>query len=663
MNLSKLVAEAEAARGRDWPQAAAVASELRACFPDNAAGYRVGAAAARELRRFDEAATILTDASKRFPEAAWPLAEAALTALARVDLEKARVIAADLRQRFPANPVGYQAGAAAARRLRRLDEAAAILTEAHQRFPGTAWALAEAGHTALARGDPREAMTIAAELRQRFPANPVGHQVGTAAAREMGRLDEEAALLAEARTHLPAQFWPLAQAASNAQARGDREAVSKLAAELRDRFPEQGAGYRTGAVVARETELYDEAETIVAEARRRFPDEAWPLAEAASIALARGDRETVILAAAELRHRFPEAATGYRMGALAARETGMFDEAAAIIEQAQRRFPSADWPRAGAARIARARVDAMRSEKLIVALRRTAPARRKVVVVLGMHRAGTSVCTRVLRDLGVALGDRLMTGGRGNPGGHYEFLPIVKQHETLFGSIDADWDSPRSVRPLPHGFWRSAEVASALDRLKPLVADQLASTPGPWGFKDPRTVRFLPLWRRLFDQLDVDPIWILAVRDPRAVAASLYRRDGIKTPLGELLWLEHYLDALRNVGARIACIVHYERWFSSPRTQLEELAAAIGGATDAAMDEAHRAIRAELRHEAPSDNYSLPFAERLHASLLVENPEMRSLRREAASMWRQILDMAARSMDQEAETGVNAGAASDSLER
>ena len=53
------------------------------------------------------------------------------------------------------------------------------------------------------------------------------------------------------------------------------------------------------------------------------------------------------------------------------------------------------------------------------------------LVVLGMHRSGTSALAGMLHHLGVALGDRLMKATLDNPRGYWE-------HPTSSGSTSAD---------------------------------------------------------------------------------------------------------------------------------------------------------------------------------------------------------------------------------
>ena len=159
-----------------------------------------------------------------------------------------------------------------------------------------------------------------------------------------------------------------------------------------------------------------------------------------------------------------------------------------------------------------------------------------------------------------------------------------------------------------------------------------------------RTARFLPLWQDIFGDLGVQPVWILAVRDPRAVAASLLARNGLPPAMGELLWVEHYLDALRHLGPRIAGVIHYEKWFSSPLAQVQNLAAIIGCVSNEAKAEAARSIKAELRHDIPgSGGYSLDLAQVVYAWLSPDVLDLGLLQLKADALWRSMEAMASNS--------------------
>lgn len=265
------------------------------------------------------------------------------------------------------------------------------------------------------------------------------------------------------------------------------------------------------------------------------------------------------------------------------------------------------------------------------------PVDRKVIVVLGMHRSGTSLCTRLLNSLGVELGAPLMAPNRYNPDGYQEHMAIFECHEALLQTRGARWDTFWTVRARSDATLQGVPAWEIRDRLKGIVTEQLASAGGQWAFKDPRTLRFLPLWKGIFTELGLEPIWLLTVRDPRAVSASLLERDKLPAALGELLWIEHYLEALRHLGPGIAGIFHYEKWFSSPSGQIEHLARLVGGVSADAIDAAARSIKPELRHyDSQAGDFELELTEQMFAWLSAESPDLDLLEGRAEAVWRGI---------------------------
>jgi hypothetical protein len=176
------------------------------------------------------------------------------------------------------------------------------------------------------------------------------------------------------------------------------------------------------------------------------------------------------------------------------------------------------------------------------------------LVVLGMHRSGTSALTGMLHHLGIPLGEQLMRATPDNPRGYWEHSDIVRAHERLLATLGWAWDD---IRSLPVGFERG-EVARAAEReLSTLLYRDFAGAQF-WGLKDPRLCRLMPLWASLFAAERVEPHHLLALRHPLDVAASLEARDGIGVARAQMLWLGHLLDAERATRGTKRVIVHYE---------------------------------------------------------------------------------------------------------
>lgn len=208
-----------------------------------------------------------------------------------------------------------------------------------------------------------------------------------------------------------------------------------------------------------------------------------------------------------------------------------------------------------------------------------------MIVVLGMDRSGTSLCTNVLETLGVSLGGDLLPGDRHNEGGYFEDREIWRVHERLLARLGRSWDTLSTVRPFSLD-WHQSKMIEPFRRELLQIARARGDAAGsaPWGFKDPRTVLLMPLWRDVFEELGLAPSFIVCVRHPSGVAQSLAARDQFPALFSELLWLEKTLAACDAAQGSPNCVIHYEDWFDQPLRCVETLVetAGLGLADDGA---------------------------------------------------------------------------------
>jgi len=167
------------------------------------------------------------------------------------------------------------------------------------------------------------------------------------------------------------------------------------------------------------------------------------------------------------------------------------------------------------------------------------PSRRQAILVLGMHRSGTSALGGVVSMLGAAAPKTLLPANGGNPRGYWESLPLERANNDLLASAGSRWDDWRALNPQ----WIDSEVAKHFRRrIIEIIADEFASEP-LFFIKDPRMCRLVPLMLSILSELNVSPVAFLPLRNPLEVAHSLKRRDEIPLPKSLLLWLRHVLDA------------------------------------------------------------------------------------------------------------------------
>lgn len=152
------------------------------------------------------------------------------------------------------------------------------------------------------------------------------------------------------------------------------------------------------------------------------------------------------------------------------------------------------------------------------------------IIILGMHRSGTSMVTSFLKQMGLFVGDDLFDET------HNESKYFFQVNEELLKRVNASWDSLDNF----HFFLKNnTAVEMALSRMaydlqntkkrglrNSKIKDYLGSHPSiealgiPWGWKDPRTTVTAPLWLKIFPNAKV----VYIVRNGVDVASSLQTR-------------------------------------------------------------------------------------------------------------------------------------------
>jgi O-antigen biosynthesis protein len=192
----------------------------------------------------------------------------------------------------------------------------------------------------------------------------------------------------------------------------------------------------------------------------------------------------------------------------------------------------------------------------------------RAVLVLGMHRSGTSALARGLQMLGIYLGNDFIRAKPDNPTGYWEDRKIYEINERLLATFGLKWED---VALIDHARWHEPEVEAlrteAVEYLRSaFVGHQL------WGFKDPRTIRLLPFWRSVLQLLGVEESYLLVIRNPRSVANSLMRRHGMDAVTAHLLWLVYVVPNLSTIAGQPFVVADYDMVMALPRQQLERIA-------------------------------------------------------------------------------------------
>ena len=200
------------------------------------------------------------------------------------------------------------------------------------------------------------------------------------------------------------------------------------------------------------------------------------------------------------------------------------------------------------------------------------PARTVGVVVLGMHRSGTSALTRVLNLAGAELNEPLLELAPDNPAGHWESERVLDLHIAIHRVLRLDW---RDWRPLDFGRLDRNAFAELVAPLARFLREAFAATP-LFAIKDPRLCRLMPLWRAAFDEAGMGMRVVVTSRHPLEVAQSLLARNEMPVEETLAVWLRYVLDAERGSRGVARSWTSYEALLGDWRAVLDRIGRDLG---------------------------------------------------------------------------------------
>lgn len=256
------------------------------------------------------------------------------------------------------------------------------------------------------------------------------------------------------------------------------------------------------------------------------------------------------------------------------------------------------------------------------------------LIVLGMHRSGSSALMRILNLLGVEIGSQLLPKHHTNEKGFWEWLPLVQGNEKILRCFNSSWFNPQA---LPEQWWQSTRLRSLALELTDILHKNFAAHP-LWGIKDPRLCRLLPFWIPLIEKLGSQPHFIFIVRHPQEVAASLKQRDNLAYPTALRLWLSSMFEAEQATQNYPRVVITYDELLNHWPTAIDKIASTLNITWPCPVEQAaphiYQFLSSSLKHHQasvhPSYEGLVSWSHRVYHALTSHDPwnQLASLREE-----------------------------------
>ena len=208
------------------------------------------------------------------------------------------------------------------------------------------------------------------------------------------------------------------------------------------------------------------------------------------------------------------------------------------------------------------------------------------LIVLGMHRSGTSALAGVLGHLGAALPQDLMAPSDMNAKGFFESNRITGLNDRLLAQAGFTWWDPRRF---PATWFGTPEAEALLDEAVEVLRADYGDA-RLFVMKDPRICRLLPFWIAALDRFGARVRIVHTHRAAWDVAASLSRWAEYEPEFGLVLWARHVLDAEADSRALPRCFTSFEALMDDWRTVARHVAQALDLEWPQAPDRAGPAV-------------------------------------------------------------------------
>lgn len=200
---------------------------------------------------------------------------------------------------------------------------------------------------------------------------------------------------------------------------------------------------------------------------------------------------------------------------------------------------------------------------------------RRMTLVLGMHRSGTSAMTGMLKTAGLDAPIDPLGATENNPYGYWESTRLVLHTDQFLEANGYHWSS---LFCLPQSWLYSAEALEWGHRYLEAFEDVYPQSTHIL-LKDPRLCilsrAFLPWLQSGFVDVDV----VLILRRPLEVAFSLQKAEGLSLLQAVCLWISSVLESEQISRAFPRLIVTYEQLLDSPDQVLLRCQKLFGRAT------------------------------------------------------------------------------------
>ncbi len=220
---------------------------------------------------------------------------------------------------------------------------------------------------------------------------------------------------------------------------------------------------------------------------------------------------------------------------------------------------------------------------------------RTCILVLGMHRSGTSALTRIINLIGAEAPKTLMPASPDNIRGYWESSKFMGLNQKILKELGSSWDD---WLPLDFNRLQDDRKDYLINEFIDLIDIEFGTAP-IFVLKDPRLCRMVPFVIEVLEKANIVPKVVIPFRNPLEVAASLNKRNNFSVQKSLLLWLVHNLEAIIHTSALPRVFAAYDDLLNNYSVVINNINAQLNLSdinSESILEEASSFLTSDLRH-------------------------------------------------------------------
>lgn len=234
---------------------------------------------------------------------------------------------------------------------------------------------------------------------------------------------------------------------------------------------------------------------------------------------------------------------------------------------------------------------------------------KQLIIVLGMHRSGTSMVAQVCQCMGAYLGEKneLMIATENNPDGYFENTEISYIDDAILHLCGREWYDLERVEL----DYENPQIRKTAENLRNVI-QKLFDKSDIIAIKDPRISLLLPLWEKLLEELRIKAHYVWVYRNPLEVMESLQKRDGYSEKHGLSLWVHYNFSILKFLKDKEYLLFNYKHVLENVQL-FESLSVLLGKEFD---DTLKYTLAQTVKHKYCHSSYSYQDVKKVQSELL-----------------------------------------------